>query len=84
MSLQSDSGFGLAIPSFGNQINFYIELFLFVKFVSDIFVGGWYRSLLSRGGTKNTYVLSAMICDFCMYTIFTQGFYIANVIFGID
>ena len=74
----------MSVSAFGNQINFYLELFLIFKFSYEVLVGGWYRSLLSRGGTKGTYVFSLMFCDFILYVIFMQGFYLSNIIYGVD
>ena len=37
-----------------------------------------------RGGTKNTYIFSLLLCDFVIYILFTQGLFISNAIFSID
>ena len=72
------------MPTFGNQINFHVELALLIRFVVAVLAGSWYNSLLMRGGSRNTFILSTMLCDFIVYIIFTQGFYVSNVIYGVD
>ena len=57
---------------------------ILTKFLMVVLYGSWYNSLLMRGGSKNTYILATMVSDFIVYVIFTQGFYIANVIYGVD
>ena len=69
--------------SLGGMITFFIEIILFRKFLSAIF-GGWYNTLIMRGGTSRTYILSLILCDFGVFVIFSQGFFLANVIYGID
>lgn len=44
---------------------------------------GWYNTLLMRGGTRNTYVTSLLLCDFIIYVIFSQGLYLTNLILGV-
>lgn len=84
MSIQAEPGLGMAIPTVGNLVDFSIEAFLVAKLYSAVYVGGWVNSLRMRGGTSKSYTLSVMLCDFIIYVIFTQGFYIANVIYGVD
>ena len=84
MSIQAEAGLGMAIPTFGNQVDFYIEMYLITKLLLAVYAGGWVNSLRMRGGTIKTYALSVMLCDFIVFVIFSQGLYIANVIYGVD
>ena len=65
------------------MISFYLELFIFIKFITMI-LGGWFSTLVMRGATSKTFVLSLMLCDFVLFLIFGQGYFIANVIYGVD
>ena len=84
MNIEVLTGLGSSVLTFGNQINFYIEMALVFNFLTAVYFNNWFNSLLMRGGTKNTYIISTMLCDFIIFVIFTQGFYIANLIYGVD
>ena len=84
MSVQVLTGLGASVATFANQINFYIEMGLMFNLIAVVYFNNWFNALLMRGGTKNTYIISIMLCDFIIYVIFTQGFYIANLIYGVD
>ena len=55
-----------------------------MKLLLAVYAGGWVNFLRMRGGTSKSYALSVMLCDFIIYVIFTQGLYIANVVYGVD
>ena len=76
-------GLSLAFIAVGNLLIFALELILVRKLVEQI-EGGYIHTLLMRGATRRSYVLSKSICYFCIFLGFMEVFYFSCWIYGVD
>ena len=80
---KKDIAYGVILVNIGAIIVFYLEMIFF--FLIDVdYTQGFYRSILMRGATRSSFILTRMIVDFLINLFIFEVIVVVQVMFGID
>ena len=82
-AIQGYANYAYPIMSIGNLAMFYFELALLVIMVF-VKASGFFDSMIMKGGTRATFVLSRMVWYFLISLIFMEYFWFSNWVYSMD